>query len=197
MERLWCVHSSDFLPVLIACGRWTAGMRSFSQSEQTRFYRCLRVSAHGAVLDAVKAFTGKGLQEKTARFCFCDAARLQIEDRILFHLTDGGAVRTLYVVGVDFKLRLGVNLRVIAEQQVPVGLLGVGLLRIFVDDDTPVEDTVRLLVENAVVKLTAGAVRFRVLDQHVVVEVLMAAADEEPVDEALAALARQYGMHIV
>ena len=83
------------------------------------------------------------------------------------------------------------------EQQVAIGLLGVGLLRVLVDHDAAVEHAVRRVVENAVVKLAAGAMRLRVLDQHVVVEMLASGADEEAVDEALGALARQNGMDVV
>ncbi len=46
----------------------------------------------------------------------------------------------LHVVGMDFKLRLRVHLRLIGQEQVAVGLLRVGFLRVFAHDDPPVED---------------------------------------------------------
>ena len=73
-----------------------------------------------------------------------DAARAQVEQRLLVELADRRAVRALHVVGVDLQLRLGVDLRVVGEQQVMVGLLGVGLLRVLADDDPAVEDAVRV-----------------------------------------------------
>ena len=85
----------------------------------------------------------------------------------------------------------------IGKQQVAIGLLGVGLLRVLVDDDAAVKDAVRAAVENAVVELAAAAVRAGVLDQHVVVEMLAAVADEQAVDQALAAFAGQHRMHVV
>ncbi len=88
-------------------------------------------------------------------------------------------MRALHVVGVNLQLRLGIDLRVVGEQQVAIGLLGVGLLRVLVDDDAAVKDAVRVLIENPVIELPAGAVRTRVFDEHVVVEMLAAAADEQ------------------
>src|SRR5262249_18120411 len=126
-----------------------------------------------------------------------DAARAHIEEGVLLDLADGGAVSALHVVGVDLELGLGVDLRVVGEQQVAVGLLGVGLLRVRVNDDAPVEDAVGALVEDAVIKLAAAAVRAGMLDEHVVVHVLGAAPDEEAVDEALAAFPREHRMNVI
>ena len=106
-------------------------------------------------------------------------------------------MRAFHIVGINFQLRLGVDLRVVGEQQVAVGLLGVGLLRIFVDDNAAVENAVRVIIQNAVVKLAAAAVRAGVLDEHVIVEMLAAIADEQAVDQALAALAREHRMDVV
>ena len=69
-----------------------------------------------------------------------EAARAQVEDRVLVELADRRAVRALHVVGEDLELRLGVDRRVVGQQQRPVGLLGVGLLRVVPDDDLAVED---------------------------------------------------------
>ena len=101
-------------------------------------------SRAGARFHAVDAFTGKGAQQKLAGRNLVDAAGAQVEQRILFDLADRRAVSTLHIVRVDFQLRLGVDLGVVGEQQVAVGLLGVSLLRVFVDDDPSVEDAVRL-----------------------------------------------------
>ena len=95
-------------------------------------------------LHAVEALAGEGIEQQLARGHLVDAARTQIEQRVLLDLADGRAVRALHVVGVDLQLRLGVDLRVIGEQQVAVGLLGVGLLRVFVHDDAAVKNAVRV-----------------------------------------------------
>ena len=138
----------------------------------------LDMGARRAFLHAVQAFACEGEKQQAARGNFVDAARAQIEKRVLFDLADGRAVRALHVVGVDFKLRFGVDLRLIGKQQVAIGLLGVGLLRVLVHDDAAVKDAMCAAVENAVVELAAAAVRLGVLDEHVIVEMLAAVADE-------------------
>ncbi len=51
--------------------------------------------------------------------------------------------------------RLGIDHRVVGEDQVFVGLFGIGLLRVLADEDFAVEDGVRFSVEDALVKLVA------------------------------------------
>src|SRR5690348_14522645 len=104
---------------------------------------------------------------------------------------------TLYVVSINLELRLGVDLCIIGEQQVAIGLLGVSFLRVFVDHNSPVKNAVRFVVQNAVIELPAGAMRARVLDVHVVIEMLLAAANKESIDQALATFSCQDRMHIV
>ena len=151
----------------------------------------------GSLLHAVEALAGEGEEQELARGHLVDAAGAQVEQRVLLDLADGGAVRALHVVGVDLQLRLGVDLRVVGKQQVAVGLLGVGLLRVLVHDDAAVKDAVRLAIENPVVELPAAAVRAGMLHQHVVVQVLAAIADEETVDQALSPFACQHRVHVV
>ena len=113
-----------------------------------------------------------------------DAAAAQIEDRVLVELADGGAVAALDVVGEDLELRLGVDLRVVGQQQVLVHLLRVALLRVRAHEHLAVEDAGGALVEDALVELAAGAARLAVVDGGVVVDVLRAAGQVEPVERA-------------
>src|SRR5207302_878738 len=55
----------------------------------------------------------------------------------------------------------------------------------------------RAVIQDAVIELAAVAVRAGVLHQHVVIEVLLAIADEEAVNQALSTLSSQYGVHVV
>ncbi len=104
------------------------------------------------------------------RLRLAEAPRPQVEDRLVVHLADGGAVRALDVVGEDLELRLGVDLRVVGQQQRLVRLLRVGLLRVGPDDDLAVEDRRGAIGEDALVDLAAVAVRLRVIDRRVVVD---------------------------
>ena len=94
-----------------------------------------------------------------------------------------------HVVGVNFKLRFGIDLRIVRKQKVAVGLLGVRFLRVFMDNDASVENAVSVIVEDSVVKLAAATAGAGVLDQHVIVEMLSPVADEEPIDQAFASFA--------
>ena len=98
-------------------------------------------------------------------------------------------MRALHVVGEDLELRLRVDRRVVGQQQRPVGLLGVGLLRVLADDDLAVEHRARLAAEDALVDLVARAVRLRVVDRRVVVDQALAVGEIEAVQRALGALA--------
>ena len=90
---------------------------------------------------------------------------------------------TLDVVRVDLQLGLGIDLGLIGQQQVYVGLLGVGLLGVFVSDDASAEHGPGPAVQNTLVELPTVAVRLGVLHQHVVVDVLAAAEDVQAVQQ--------------
>ena len=159
--------------------------------------QALRVGACHSRFHALQTLTGEGLQQKLARGNFVDAARPQVEQSIFFDLADGRTVGALHVVGVDFQLRLGVNLRVVGKQQVAVRLLGVGFLRVFVHDDAAVENPVRMAIQDSVVELAAAAVWAGVLYVHVIVEMLVIVAHEDAVDQTLSTFAGQHWVDIV
>ena len=165
--------------------------------QQMLVNQALRVSTGDARLHAIQAFAGESQQEKPACGEFIDAPRLQIEKRVLFDLANRSAVGTLHVIGINFKLRFGIDLRIVREQEIAVRLLGVSLLRIFVDHDATVENAVRMPIQNSVVKLPAAAVWFHMFNVHVVIEMLPALAYEQTIDQALSAFACQHGMNIV
>ena len=122
--------------------------------------------------DVAQHLGGKGMEQQVAGLVARQAARLQVEQRVFVELADGGAVGALHVVGEDLELRVGVDLRVVREQQRPIGLLGVGLLRVGTHEDAAVEHRLRLAGQDALVELVAGAVRRGVVDRGVVVDEL-------------------------
>ena len=69
-------------------------------------------------------------------------------------------------------------MRIVGEQEISIGLLGIGLLSVFVNDDAAVKNSVRFAIKNAIIKLAAAAMRAGMLDVHVVVEMLTPVADE-------------------
>src|SRR5919108_2182737 len=149
------------------------------------------------LLHAVETFIGEGQKQKFAGRHLVDPTGTQVKERVLFDLADGCAMRALYVVGIDFELRLGVDLCVVGKQKVAVGLLSIGLLCVFMHDNAAMENSVRMAVQNAVVEPTAITVWAGMFDQHVVVQMLAAVADEQTIDQALGAFASQDWVYVV
>src|SRR5262249_4473441 len=83
---------------------------------------------------------GKGIDQEALCRLFADTAGTQVEQGFFAELPYRRPVAAFYVVGIYFELRLGVDGRLIADDQVVVLLKGIGLLRILVDIDLAVED---------------------------------------------------------
>jgi hypothetical protein len=116
---------------------------------------------------------------------------------VVVQLPDGGAVRALDVIGEDLELRLGVGVGVVGQEQVHARLLGVGLLRVRRDVDAAAEHAGGAIVEDALVELPAVAVRLEVVDPEVVVHMLVAAREREPVVRAVTAFGVESGVEVV
>ena len=83
-------------------------------------------------------------------------------------------MRTAHIVGENLKFRFGVDHRLVGEDQVLVGLLRIGLLGVFADDDAAIENRARSAIQDAFVQLVAAAIRLGVIDDRVIVNVLSA-----------------------
>ena len=84
----------------------------------------------------------EGEERTSARFL--DAPGSEIEGHPLVELSHRGAVGALHVVSVNLELRLGINLHVRGEQEIGVGLVGIGLLGARMNEDPAVEDPLAL-----------------------------------------------------
>ncbi len=110
-------------------GRLRASQRNSLQSPLGQ-QNLVKLGADGLHFDAADDVAGEGVGEQGAGVVFGDAARAQVEQGFVTELPDGRAVRAFHVIGEDFQLRLGVNLRGRRKQEGLIGLLGVGLLGI-------------------------------------------------------------------
>src|ERR1035437_8131461 len=146
--------------------------------------------------DAIDYVLRECVGQQAAGLALADAARLQVEERFAVELADGGAMGAAHIVGEDLQLGFGIHHGVVGEDQVLVGLLGIGLLCVLADDDFAVEDGVGLAVENALVEFVAGAVRLGVIDDRMIVDVLRAVDDVEAVQGGVGAC-RQGGVGVV
>src|SRR5664279_5140943 len=138
--------------------------------------------------DAVDHVLRERVGQQAAGLALADAARLQVEQGFGVELADGGAMGAAHIVGEDLQLGFGIHHGVVGEDQVLIGLLGIGLLGVLADDDLAVEYGVGLAVEDALVEFVAGAVRHGVVDQGVIVDVLRAVDDVEAVEGGVGTL---------
>ena len=165
----------------ILCRRCEHGHRPLLHSTLTPSQSaeaCGKRVAQRLVLDALERLADKGLDQQRAGLRLRDAARLEIEQKILVDLAGGRAVAADHVVGEDLKLGLGIELGRLGQEQRSGHLLAVGLLRAGRDDDLALEDAARLLVEHALEELPARAAGDAVLDQERRVAMLPAAHEE-------------------
>jgi len=93
-------------------------------------------------------------------------------------------------------MRFGVNRRGVRQKQVPVLLVGLGLLRIPVNDDESIEHGDALPRGNAPVLLMAGAVWRLVLDHGVMIDVIVTVDQVRTVELARGPLALEQAAHI-
>ena len=92
-------------------------------------------------------------------------------------------MRALDIIGVDFELRFGVDLRVGRQQQMYSICFAIGLLCFRVNVDLAVEDSVRCAIEDSFVDLMAGWQFGRqVLDPCLVVNVLRAIDEVQTIE---------------
>ena len=187
--RLRAAGSGFMAPVIISASARRARGRSKSVDSS-----CSRSSGICRSLDHL---AGERVEQHVARLDLGQAARTQVEHRLVVQLPDRRAVRALHVVGEDLELRVRVDGRVVRQQQRAVGLLGVGLLRVLADDDAAVEDALALAVEDALVELVARAVRHRVIDRGVVVHQAIAVDQVDAVHRAVGALALEADADVV
>jgi hypothetical protein len=103
----------------------------------------------------------------------------------------------LHVVGEDLQLRLSIHFGRITEEQVSIGLLGVGLLSFRPDKDFAIEHRAGASVEHALIDLPAATVGLVVVDGCVVVDQLLPSSEIQAVHQGLDVLLVQPHVKIV
>ena len=102
---------------------------------------------------------------------------------------------TTYVVGVDFQLRLGVDLGGARSQQVLVAELGQCFLGLRVDMNPTVKDRLGSVTNDAAEHLVAGAVRYAMLNVGVIVDHLTVARQIDAVQIQMGTLTQH--IHLI
>src|SRR5690348_10786452 len=101
------------------------------------------------------------------------------------------------IVSVNLQLRLGINGGVFGQQQVLVGLFGIGFLGGLLDQNAAMKHTLRAIIQNAIVILMTAAVWLRVFNDHVMVGQLLRLGQVEPIENALEAFAGQNSPNVI
>ena len=81
----------------------------------------------------IEAQEGKSVEQES-RFRLCDTTGTQEEESVCVELSNRRAVGAADVVRVDLELRVGVDERVVGQQQILVRLPRIGLLCVGADD---------------------------------------------------------------
>ena len=95
-------------------------------------------------------------------------------------LADGTSVGTAHIVCKNLELRLGIDRRLIADQQVVVLLECISLLGNFIHDDLSVENACGSLAKNPLVVLVALTIGLLVVYQGMVIHMLLFPKDGNP-----------------
>src|SRR3712207_2989106 len=115
------------------------------------------------------------------RSCSRDATAHQVEELHVVYLSRSRAVRALDVVGHDLEVRQTDSHRLVrTEDEVPVRLVSIGLLRTRLYPDEPRKDSERLIPQGALIQQVRVGVRGDVILQRVVVEDLARVCEIQP-----------------
>src|SRR3712207_4856315 len=135
-------------------------------------------------------------QQRACIFLY-DPTRTQVIQRALVELPDGGAVRTLDIVGKNLKLWFWIRLGVGRQQEIVIGLIGINKLRVLVHNNFTVEYAARPAVQHALVQLATDRPRLDVLDTRVIVHMLSASKYVKAVKVAVRVLTVQLSVDVV
>ena len=92
-----------------------------------------------------------------------DPARTQIEHLLVVDPPYRRPVTAFHVVGIDFKLRLGIHFRQFTEQQIIVGHLAISFNSVLSDVDQAIEYRPPLIADDRFMQLAAVAISFVML----------------------------------
>jgi len=101
-----------------------------------------------------------------------NAPGFEVEHLFLVDMSAGGAVGAANIIGLDLQAGKRIALGLVAEDQVPVALEGIGLLCLRIDDDEAGEDGARPVEKCVFVEQIGAGVRGLVPLQRALIEFL-------------------------
>lgn len=151
--------------------------------------RTLRHGAHDLISKAAK--------QQATSLGHRDATCLHIKQLLGIHIADGGTMAALHVVGQDFQLGLGIDLRPVGQQQGATQLLRVGLLRQRRNTDAALEYRMAMIVNHVLEQLVAAAVGHGMVQEQRVIEMRGAVRQHQTLDIGLRRAADKLDMQFV
>src|SRR5688572_20072426 len=148
-------RGSNPVPATLVSGAWVTGSMV---SPELLLDRLAKLVAHPLERNAIEHRREETLDDQTLCLRARKSASHEVEELLLVDLSDGGAVRAPDVVRQDLEPRDAVGARGAGEQQVAVGLVGVGSLRPFAHLDQSLVDAARVILETSLDEQVAGAV---------------------------------------
>lgn len=128
----------------IACAESTA---------ETFLHQLVETVAQGFQFDLVNDLANKGKLQQKLCLMLINTPLLHVEFGGVVELSHRGAMRALYVVGINLQHRLSVHTGVLGHHEVLVALLGVGLLRVVTHQHSSGKGTNSLIVQHIFVEL--------------------------------------------
>ena len=123
---------------------------------------------------------GETVDQQSAGFVFGDAARTHVVQGFFVELANSGAVLARHFIGEDLQPWCGVDLGLLREQEIGVGLFGIGAVCARTDIDAAIPNAGAGVVEHTAVGLAACAVLGAVDHGDLLVEGLGAETEVEP-----------------
>ena len=164
-----------------------------SQPQLPRDLR-LQLAPHPFNRNPIDHFLQETLDDHAFGVAAVDAAGHQVEDVLVGDLAGGGAVGAAHIVRLDLQARDAVGAGQLAQHQVAVGLVGVGLLRLRIDLDEALVHRPCPILQRALEQQVAGGVGRLVELVGVMIQVLPAAREVQA--QQLAVAARSVQLHV-
>ena len=123
----------------------------------------------------------EGPDQHLARLFCIETTRAQVKEFHLVELTRRCAMTALHVIGVDFKLRFCIDLRIFREQQSLIELVSIRTLRIGTNRHLTLENPVTVTVEHSLKYLPATTARLPVSNTSCDIRVLATTRKIDPI----------------
>ena len=160
-------------------------------------YEVVEAVAEGFELHVVDDLVDEGILQEHFGFLQRNASLTHIEKGSIVELTNGRAMSTLHVVGIDLKHRLGVHTSLFGDREVLIGHLRGSLLSTMLYQHATSKGSNGLIVEHVFVKLVRGAMRNLMGNQRIVIDVLLLVGYHTTIALAFGTLTRESKVQLI